>query len=122
MATILVIDDDDDVRFVISETLKMVGHQVLNASEGGHGIEMFFHEHPDLVITDLMMPGKDGVETIIDIHRAQPHAKIIAVSGGGGSSTDLIEMALRLGARSVLRKPFRANDLIEQVQHCLSAA
>jgi DNA-binding response OmpR family regulator len=119
---ILVIDDDVEVRGLITEILEQHGFEVLDAPDGRRGVEAFLAERPDLVITDMMMPHKDGIETIMDIHRSEPGAKIMAISGAGArTSFDVLSVARKLGACDTMKKPFKARDLIEHVHHCLTA-
>ncbi len=123
MAKILVIDDDMVIRDLIVEILEENGFEVLNAPDGRRGVEAFLSEHPDLVITDIMMPHKDGIETIMDIHRSEPRAKIMAISGAGGRmSFDVLKVALKLGACDAMKKPFKATDLIAHVHQILGAS
>ena len=83
MATILVIDDDTTARTVIVEMLTENGHQTVEARDGGEGLELFNEGKFDIVITDLIMPNVEGIETIIKLKKAHPAVNIIAVSGGG---------------------------------------
>ncbi len=80
MARILLIDDDDALRGVIAQNLAMAGHTVLQAADGRQGVNLFHATPVDLVLTDLVMPGKEGVETIIELHRERPELPIIAMS------------------------------------------
>src|ERR1700687_5964678 len=108
MALILVIDDDDDVRAVVSGVLEAAGHEVVHASDGAQGIELQRRLPAVLVITDIVMPEKEGIETIRDLHQEFPKLKIIAMSGGGSlhKTTNYFSTAKELGAHAVLRKPF----------------
>lgn len=117
MATILVIDDDQDMRDFMSAALDDGGHQVLTASDGDAGVEIFRDKQPDLVITDIVMPRKGGIETIIDIRRHWPTAKIIAISGGSAGPSDVLRVARVLGACDTLAKPFTAQALLSLVKH-----
>src|SRR5665213_3241891 len=82
-AKVLVIDDDHLVRRTISRILQTGGYRVALAEDGAKGVAKFRSERPDLVITDIIMPEKEGIETIIELLRDNPQARIIAVSGGG---------------------------------------
>jgi DNA-binding response OmpR family regulator len=122
MPKILVIDDDVMVRNTISKVLRHSGFEVIVAEDGVRGLASFRRERPDLVITDIIMPEKEGIETIIEMRREHPDTKIIAVSGGGRiGNADFLGMATSLGAAAVIAKPFLPEDLISQVKSCLAA-
>jgi CheY-like chemotaxis protein len=100
---ILVIDDDAIVRKTIVQILEQDGYQVLSAEDGARGMVLFRSEQPDLVITDIIMPEQEGIQTITEMRRAKPDAKIIAISGGGRiGNTDFLQIALVLGAMDVV--------------------
>jgi CheY-like chemotaxis protein len=110
MALILVIDDQDMVRFTVRRMLASKGHQVIEASSGDAGIALCREHGPALVVTDMIMPDKAGGETIQELRQSGSLAKILAMSGGAD-----LDMATRLGADAVLEKPFRAEALLETV-------
>jgi CheY-like chemotaxis protein len=113
---ILVIDDDQLVRYTISKILENAGHQVVVAEDGMRGFALFEREHPDVVITDLIMPEQEGIETIIRIKRQRPEVRVIAISGGGRlGNLDALGMAQRLGADDVIAKPFAAAELVRRI-------
>ena len=122
MARILLVDDDEQFRNMLSETLKGAGYQVLEARDGAEGLK-FYREHgTDLIITDLIMPEKEGLETIQELRRANPEVKIIAMSGGGRSGpTDYLKIAKTFGARQVLAKPFSREEILTAVEDVLLA-
>lgn len=123
MPKILVIDDDALVRHTISRILERSGYQVVLAADGAEGVARFRAERPDLVITDLIMPEKEGIETIIEMLREDPAARIVAVSGGGRlGAMDFLVVAHKLGAREILRKPFEPAELLGCVSRALAAA
>ncbi len=123
MARILVIDDEDELRSMLRQMLEHAGHEVAEAVNGAAGIEIYERDAPDLIITDIIMPEKEGVETIIALRRADPALPIIAISGGGRlDATDFLTMAKKLGARRTLTKPFRRDQLLEAVGECLASA
>jgi CheY-like chemotaxis protein len=96
MARILVIDDEDELRSMLRQMLEHAGHEVLEAINGAMGIEIYERDMPELIITDIIMPEKEGVETIIALRRADPALPIIAISGGGRlDATDFLTMATR---------------------------
>lgn len=121
MARILVIDDNEDVCVVVSSILETAGHEVIVANDGARGIELQRQSPAELVITDILMPGKEGIETIRDLKQEFPELKIIAISGAGKASmaTDYLLTAKELGARAVLHKPFGPGALLEAVHEQL---
>ena len=84
MATVLVIEDDQEVREFLVAVLSRAGHTVSDACNGRDGVTMFRENPVQVVITDIIMPEKDGIETILDLRREHPQLKVIAISGGGG--------------------------------------
>jgi DNA-binding response OmpR family regulator len=122
MATILVIDDDAQVRRMMNRVLSQAGHEVHEAANGRLGVDAFRAHRPSIVITDILMPEQEGIETIRALRREGLDTRIIAVSGGGYSHNMLfLDMARQLGADSALRKPFRAAELLDTVNRLLDA-
>ncbi len=121
MATILVIDDDAAMRRLILRVLRARGHDLLEAENGEAGIALMQDGKPDLIITDILMPQKEGIETIREILGRSPGAKIIAISGGGSQNLMFLDAAKTFGAHAALAKPFRPEDLIETVDRVLAA-
>jgi DNA-binding response OmpR family regulator len=122
MARILVIDDDHAVRLTIQVILERDGHEVTCAADGEQGLRAFASASPQLVITDIIMPNKEGLETIIQIRARNATTPILAMSGGGRvGNTDFLKMATQLGANEVLPKPFERQDLTAAVHRLLSA-
>ncbi|MBF0500489.1 MAG: response regulator [Candidatus Riflebacteria bacterium] len=114
MKQILVIDDDAQLCFLMKQILESSGFAVIMASDGREGLEILSRQTVDLVITDIFMPEKEGIETITDIRAKFPDLKIVAVSGGGRSgSIEYLSMAQRLGASKTLLKPFSKDELIQ---------
>jgi len=112
----LVIDDDDFVRATIAAILESAGYDVIEASDGQQGLQQFLRNAVDLVITDILMPSKEGIETIVDIRQRDREVRIIAVSGGGNlGSGSVLHAARRLGADAVLSKPFTKDELLAKV-------
>lgn len=121
MAGILIIDDDADLRALVRSALERAGHSVRGAADGGEGIRMFREIPADLVITDLIMPGKEGIETIRDLKEEFPGVRILAVSGGGSvSPAGLLTDATLFGADAALAKPFEIAELREAVVRLLA--
>ena len=120
MATILVIDDEADLRAVIREILEDEGHQILEADDGITGLQAFASRSFDLVITDIVMQGKEGVEVIMTMKGRAPAQPILAISGGGRiGKHDYLAVAAVMGATATLAKPFNAAALVEAVNEVL---
>lgn len=120
MARLLIIDDDDLLREVLATALVQAGHIVLQARNGRQGAELFRVEPADLVITDLIMPDREGLETIIALHRELPALPIIAMSGGTAHSKLYLDTATKLGARRTLAKPFAPAALLRAIDELLA--
>ena len=122
MALVLIIDDEDAVRFTLRKFIEAEGHVVVEAVNGDDGLKQFETNDVDLVITDIIMPDKEGIETIVEIKRDHPDVKIIAISGGGRmGSTDFLEVAKKLGADEILPKPFTRSDVLEKLTRYLAS-
>jgi CheY-like chemotaxis protein len=123
MATILVIDDDTAVRRVLVRSLAAEGHEVLEAENGSSGLARFRERAPALVITDIVMPQTEGIETIREIRRAAPQVKILAISGSSfPSSGHYLDVAKKLGADATLMKPIRPAELRDVVAALIDGA
>ncbi len=123
MIKVLIIDDDMLARATMALILEGAGYHVTTAEDGKKGLSRMRVEEPDLIITDIVMPEKEGIETIQEIVANRPQAKIIAVSGGGRSNNmNFLHLAKILGANEVLAKPFEPEDLIVCVSRCIEAA
>ena len=120
MARILIIEDDDLVRALLVNALGRAGHEVLKAADGQEGIKLYRAAPTDLVITDLIMPEKEGIETIIELRRDFPQARIIAISGGGKfDNNDYLRIARAVGAKRAIDKPFKIEELLRAVEEVL---
>lgn len=119
MPRILLIDDDATVREVIATALIYAGHAVVQADGGRQGAKIFRAEPTDLVITDLVMPDREGLETIMALARERPNVPIIAMSGGMRSPVYLA-LAAKLGAHRTLAKPFTADALLRVIDELLA--
>lgn len=123
MKKILVIEDNPIVRSTVSRILQSGGYEVISANDGLQGVAAFRKEQPDLVVTDIIMPEQEGIETIRQILAEKPLTKIIAISGGGRiGNTDFLQIARKVGATEVLPKPFDPDDLLRLVSNCFKAA
>ena len=120
MASILLIEDDDPLRKVLAISLANAGHTVVQAADGQEGIDRFHAAPPELVITDLVMPGKEGLETIMTLRREAPRLPIIAISGAANYAKIYLGMAAKLGAQRILAKPFTTPDLLRAVSEVLA--
>ncbi len=117
MTKVLIIEDDEVIRNMIRELLLKAGYRVSVAENGVEGVNLFKQGTFELIITDIIMPEKEGIETIMEIKRHSPDVKIIAVSGGGRlQANDYLDMAEKLGANRVFSKPFQINDFIKAVK------
>lgn len=117
MATVLVIEDGPKARQLFRAQLETLGHDVWEAANGKDGIALCRLLLPDLVVTDIMMPVQDGIETMVELKAIFTGAKFIAMS----AHPDKLELALRLGAKDVLQKPFSPQELGEAVQEAVEA-
>ncbi len=120
MSKILIIDDDKHIRIMLRQMLERQGYEVKDASDGNEGIKIYRNDPVDLVITDLIMPGKEGIETIMELREDYPDIKILAISGGGilGHKTYLMN-AEKLGAMATMSKPIDQKVLLETVDKLL---
>src|SRR5215831_12752282 len=121
MARILIIEDNDDDRESLEELLVIAKHNVCSAPNGKVAMQMLRERRVELVITDMLMPEMDGVETIVALRREYPDIKIIAVSGSGViSSGSYLRLARSLGAQFVLPKPFTASEILDAIENLLA--
>ena len=112
MPKVLIIDDDEALRRLLLLLLPRLGYEAVAEPDGVAGLRRVGEWEPDVVITDLIMPEKEGVETIMELRRLHPEIKIIAMSGGGrGSSIDYLQIAKRCGAHRTLAKPFEREEI-----------
>jgi CheY-like chemotaxis protein len=123
METILVIDDEAFMLDFVRRILEAAKYRVVTATNADAGLAAYRTEQPELVVTDLIMPDKDGIEMIRELLTFAPSAKILAISGGGQTKyTEALRAAVALGARASLKKPFQPNILLETVQRVLTAS
>ena len=117
---ILLIDDEKPFRDVLKKVLSKAGYDVVEAANGAEGINRFYDKRADMIITDVIMPEKEGIETIIELKKVYPEVKLIVMSGGGWYGTDIdFDMAKKLGART-LHKPFSLQELLGAVAELLN--
>jgi len=132
MAKIIVIDDEKDIRNVLKEVLERAGFDVEIAGNSDEGLELLRDHGADLVITDIIMPGKDGVDTVYDIRMEFPNTRIIVISGGGNvtpmeyeptaiKTTAYLASASAAGADVTLTKPFDRGELLDAVKELVPA-
>ena len=123
MARILIIDDDALVRRVLRDWLEPHGHEIIEAENGNIGLKLYKQNPADLVITDIVMPDKEGIETIRELRRDFPNAKIIAVSGGGQlmPGSTCLTLAEGLGVQRTLAKPVNFVELSETIREVLNS-
>lgn len=120
MARILLVDDEEIVLRLFETVLELDHHEVTTASNGNGALAALASGQFDIVITDLVMPDKEGIETIVEMRKLKPDLPIIAMSGGGrGNAADYLDMAAKLGARKTLAKPFSAQTLLDAVKDVL---
>jgi DNA-binding response OmpR family regulator len=120
MANILIIDDDPQILDMLGQTLKREGHDVVEALDGKEGLKLYRKNPTDLVITDLIMPEKEGIETIMELLRDFPGVKIIAISGGGQIDAEqYLSIARNFGIQRTFAKPIARAELLKAVRELL---
>ncbi|MBU0730827.1 MAG: response regulator [Proteobacteria bacterium] len=120
MARILIADDDVQVRTMLREMLERAGYEVDEAADGAKAMKLFRENPYDLVITDIIMPEKEGIETIMELRRDYPNLTIFAISGGGRVGPDnYLKLAQKIGARKTFTKPFDRTELLGAVAEAL---
>ena len=131
MKKILVIDDEEDIRVVLQQVLELEGYEVAVAADGREGLAMLDQDGADLVITDVIMPGMDGVETLEHVREKWPDMPVIVISGGGNvapmeyqpgaiATNAYLESARMAGAALSITKPFERKELLDAVGSLLS--
>jgi DNA-binding NtrC family response regulator len=121
VSRILIIEDDSDLRQVLKIMLEKAQYFVTEAENGISGIKAFKKEKFDLVITDIIMPEKEGIETIFELKKINSEVKIIAISGGGRiAASEYLNMAKNFGVAKVLSKPFKKEIFLSSVKDILS--
>ena len=120
--TVLVIDDDRLVRDSLNRVLSKAGFTVLTAENGARGIQILAQNNASVVVTDIIMPEMEGIQTIQELRKQWPNLPIIAISGGGRrGNLDFLKAAAAFGARAVLQKPFSNDDLVSAVRTAIAS-
>jgi len=123
MPAVLLLDDNSAYRTLMTEVLTLAGFQVVAAADGRRVAAILSERRIDLVITDLVMPERDGIETITDLHYSHPRLPVIAISGDVPINRDLyLKLAEKLGASRVLAKPFKMDQLVAAAREALVAS
>lgn len=119
---ILVIEDDEHLRTMLRRMLEKAGYEVVEAADGAAGVTRFRAEPTDLILTDILMPGQEGLETIMQLRREERRVPIIAMSGGGRvGPQDYLAAADKLGAYKTLVKPFSSEELLRTLREALDS-
>jgi DNA-binding response OmpR family regulator len=115
-----VIDDDDQARGMLRQALERAGYEVVDAPTGRAGVQHYRTTPTDIIITDILMPGTEGIEAVFELQRQGVPMNIIAISGGGSmGERTFLEIAEQLGARRTFEKPFSLYELLNAVQEVL---
>ncbi len=121
MKSILVVDDESTIRKYLRRILEPLGYLVIEASDGNVAIKQYNENKPDLVIMDIIMPGKEGIETIFELKQLNNKIKLIIMSGGGFIEPDnYLRIAETIGVDAVMKKPFEKKELLSTVREALS--
>ncbi len=121
MSHVLIIDDEVQIREVLRTVLERVGYTVSEAGDGIQGLRVYSDGGIDLVVTDIIMPHKGGIDTIMDLRRDFPDVKIIAISGGGMcGEVSYLDMAIGVGADRAIGKPFVLDDFLAAVEELIA--
>lgn len=122
MARVIVIDDQEPIRRIVRRALEQAGHEVFDASDGEMGVQLLVRHSADVVLSDIFMPGQDGIQTLRQLRKEFPAVKVIVMSGGDSTGMlDLRRDAELLGAVKSLSKPFTAREIVEAVQSVLQS-
>lgn len=117
---VLLIDDEKMLRDVLRDAFVAAGYDVAVAANGAEGVRMFEEAPSDIIVTDVLMPDKDGLEVIMELRKRHPDLKIVAISGGDRTGNRrYLRIAKELGAARILPKPFRPKELLAVVEEVL---
>lgn len=115
--TVLIVDDDPLIRETFRYPLEQKGYRVLAADDGDHAMEVIGGSNVDIVLLDILMPNKEGLETLLEIKSRFPGAVVHVMSGGGSrNKTDFLTIAAKFGADGIIRKPFSSRDLLRLIE------
>ena len=125
MISILIVDDDSQIRLALKRLLQNEGYEIFEAGNGIEAIKEFKKSRADIIITDIVMPDKEGMETIMELKQMEPEIRIIAISGGGysGRASTYLATAEKLGAECTIKKPLNKETLLEcikKIEHGLN--
>ena len=121
MVRILIIDDDPQILDMLGQVLEREGYDIVKASNGREGIKLYRENPVDLIITDIIMPEKEGIETIFELRKDFPDLKIIAISGGGRiDPEEYLFVAQKLGVQRTFAKPIARAELLKAVRELLN--
>jgi len=121
MAGILIVDDDDLTRGVIKRILELGNHTIFQVNNGQEALQVVSTAPIDLIITDILMPERDGLDVIAQVKGTHPWVKVLAYSGGGAHRDfDVLSLAKELGAHAAIQKPFSVSDLLSSVEKLLA--
>ena len=121
MARILVVDDEAAVRLMVIHALELDGHQIEQAADGNEALARFPVFRPQIVVTDILMPNKEGIETMVELRKLDKAVKIVAMSGGGRTrNLSFLDLARKFGADSVINKPFGLDQIRDTVRGVLA--
>lgn len=122
MARILIADDDSEIRITLQKLLQMVGHEVELAKDGLEAVRILDTETFDLMVTDIVMPNQEGLESIMQARQKHPNLHLIAMSGGGKDRTEnYLRMAKSFGAAAVFMKPFSPREMLDKVNELVNS-
>ncbi len=122
MARILIVDDDEPIRKTLRRMLEPAGYDVVEAADGREGVELYKEDSVDLVLMDLIMPEKEGIQAAAELRHYDPEVKIIAISGGGRiGNIQVLRIAQKFGIEHALPKPIRLGKLLALVNEVLGA-
>tara|TARA_B100000315_G_scaffold86151_1_gene78984 strand:- start:223 stop:591 length:369 start_codon:yes stop_codon:yes gene_type:complete len=120
MAHILVADDQEKVRNILKSLFERDGHTVVVATNGKEALQSYQAQPAEIVVTDILMPDMEGIETIRELKRINPDVKIIAMSGGGTiEANEYLKMAVLFGAKQTISKPFDVLEMLEALRSCI---
>lgn len=121
MSQILIIDDEPQIRSMLRQIFEREGLEVMDAPDGDVAMKLLRQQQADVIVTDLIMPDKEGLETIMEIRQEFPQCKIIAISGGGRNDPkDYLQLAKKLGAARTFAKPIERKAMVAAVKELLA--